>query len=184
MDRVILYDMQQMQQPFVASGGKRALPGLTDWLTQRTFDGKVDVGGAVRQLPMKGPGVTLIISDFLQDSFVDFEQEQEAAGKILRFLEYRRQKTAFLHVLSGEELSPEHAEALVGTRNLIDLEEGSSLRLTLDAASIQVYGQALQAFLAKLGQACALRGAFYAVCSTETDIYQLIFQELRKLYDF
>lgn len=184
MDRVILYDMQQMQQPFVASGGKRALPGLTDWLTQRTFDGKVDVGGAVRQLPMKGPGVTLIISDFLQDSFVDFEQEQEAAGKILRFLEYRRQKTAFLHVLSGEELSPEHAEALVGTRNLIDLEEGSSLRLTLDAASIQVYGQALQAFLAKLGQACALRGAIYAVCSTETDIYQLIFQELRKLYDF
>ena len=75
MDRVMVYDMQQMQQPFVAGGGKRALPKLTDWLEQRSFDGTVDVSEAVRQLPMKGPGVTMIISDFLQDSFVDSGQE-------------------------------------------------------------------------------------------------------------
>lgn len=183
MDRVMLYDMKQMQQPFVAGGGKRALPRLTDWLSQRSFDGKVDVGEAVRLLPMKGPGVTMIISDFLQESFVDSGQEQEAAGKILRFLEYRRQKTAFLHVLAGEELSAGLSTELTGTRNLIDMEEKSSLRLTLDAGSIRVYEQAVQDFLSGLRQECARRGAFYAVCSTETDIYQLIFQELRKLYD-
>lgn len=183
MDRVMLYDMKQMQQPFVAGGGKRALPRLTDWLSQRSFDGKVDVGEAVRLLPMKGPGVTMIISDFLQESFVDSGQEQEAAGKILRFLEYRRQKTAFLQVLAGEELSAGLSTELTGTRNLIDMEEKSSLRLTLDAGSIRVYEQAVQDFLSGLRQECARRGAFYAVCSTETDIYQLIFQELRKLYD-
>ncbi len=183
MDRVMLYDMQQMQQPFVAGGGKRTLPRLTDWLLQRSFDGKVDVGEAVRKLPMKGPGVTMIISDFLQESFVDSGQEQETVGKILRFLEYRRQRTALLHVLAGEELSVGLSTELTGTRNLIDMEEKSTLRLTLDAGSIRVYDQAVQDFLSRLQKECARRSAFYAVCSTETDIYQLIFQELRKLYD-
>lgn len=183
MDRVMLYDMRQMQQPFVAGGGKRALPRLTDWLAQRSFDGRADIGEAIRQLPMKGPGVTMVISDFLQESFTDSGQERETVGKLLRFLDYRRQRTAFLHVLAGEELSPGLSAELVGTRNLIDMEEKGALRLTLDAASIRVYGQAVQAFLATLRQECARRGAFYAVCSTETDIYQLIFQELRKLYD-
>lgn len=184
MDRVMLYDMQQMQQPFVAGGGKRALPRLTDWLAQRSFVGKVDVGEAVRQLPMKGPGVTMVISDFLQESFADPVQERETAGKILRFLEYRRQKTAFLHVLAGEELAAGLSAELTGTRNLIDMEEKSTLRLTLDAGSIRVYEQAVQDFLSGLRQECARRGAFYAVCSTETDIYQQIFQELRALYVF
>ncbi|MDE6619000.1 MAG: DUF58 domain-containing protein [Lachnospiraceae bacterium] len=183
MDRVMLYDMQQMRQPFVAGGGKRALPRLTDWLAQRSFDGKIDISEAIRQLPMKGPGVTMIISDFLQESFVDADQEQETVRKSLRFLAYRKQKAAFLHVLSGEELSAGRFTELTGTRNLIDMEEKNTLRLTLDAGSIRVYEQALQVFLAGLRQECARMGAFYAVCSTETDIYELIFQELRKLYD-
>ncbi len=183
MDRVMLYDMRQMQQPFAASGGKRALPRLTDWLAQRTFDGRADVSEAVRQLPLNGPGVTLIISDLLQESFVDPGRGQDTVGKILRFLEYRRQRTAFLQVLAGEELSAGLSAELTGTRNLIDMEEKSTLRLTLDAASIRVYEHAVQEFLAGLRQECARRGAFYAVCSTEMDIYQLIFQELRKLYD-
>lgn len=182
MDRVMLYDMRQMQAPFAAGGGKRALPRLTDWLAQRTFDGKADVGEAVRQLPAKGPGVTMIISDFLQESFVD--AGQETTRRLLRFLAYRRQRTAFLHVLAGEELSAGHSTELTGTRNLIDMEEKSTLRLTLDAGSIRAYEQALQDFLSGLRQECARMGAFYAVCSTETDIYQLIFQELGKLYDF
>lgn len=184
MDRVMLYDMRQMQQPFAAGGGKRALPKIVDWLSQRTFDKRADVGEAVRQLPANGSGMTLIISDFLQESFIDSGQEQEAARKILRFLEYRRQRAAFLHVLAGEELSAGLSAELTGTRNLIDMEEKSTLRLTLDTASIRVYEQAVQEFLSGLRQECARKGAFHAVCSTETDIYQQIFQELRKLYDF
>ena len=175
MDRVMLYDMQKMQMPFVAGGGKRALPQLTSWLEQCLFDGQVDIGEAVKQLPMKGPGVTILISDFLQETFL----EQETVHKLLRFLDYRKQKAVFLHVLAGEELSI----GLTGTRNLIDMENQSTLRLTLDAGSIRVYEKALQHFLSQLRLECAKAGAFYAICSTETDIHQLIFQDLRMLYD-
>ena len=177
MDRVILYDAQRMEAPFIANGGKRAFPRLTDWLDQRTFEGQADISEAVKRLPAKGPGVTIIISDFLQEEFV--EPGSETAKQLLRFLDYRRQKAVFLHVLAGEELSVE----LTGTRNLIDMEDKSTLRLTLDDASIRVYEKNLQEFTGRLKRECARVGAVYALCSTEADFHKLIFQDLRMLYD-
>lgn len=177
MDRVMLYDMKNMQQPFMAGGGKKALPRLVEWLERRSFDGTADIGEAVRQISAKGTGVTVILSDFLQESFL--QDDDEAVVKLLRFLAFRRQKSVLLHVLAGEELSVD----LTGTKNLIDMEEESTLRLTIDAASIRVYEKALGQFLLQLERACAKNGAFYALCSTQKDIYQLIFQDLRILYD-
>lgn len=177
MDRVILYDMQRMQSPFVANGGKRAVPGMVDWLDKCEFAGTVDIKEAIRKLPAKGPGITILISDFLQEAFL--EKGQETAGQILRFLNYRKQKPVFLHVLAGEELDVE----LTGTKNLIDMEEESALRITLDAASISRYDKALQEFINGLQEECVRQGAGYAVCNTKKDIYQLIFEDLRMLYD-
>ena len=177
MDRVVIYDMQRMQAPFVANSGKRAVLGMVDWLDKCEFTGTVDIQEAIKRLPAKGPGVTILISDFLQEAFL--EKEQEAARHILRFLNYRKQKPVFLHVLAGEELAVE----LTGTKNLIDMEEESSLRITLDAASISTYEKAVQEFITGLQEECARQGAAYAVCNTQRDVYQLIFEDLRMLYD-
>lgn len=177
MDCVMVYDMQRMQSPIAVSGGKKAFPRLTRWLSQCKFEGQVDIGEAVRQLPGKGPGVTILVSDFLQEAFL--EKERKATEKLLRFLDYRRQKTVLLQVLAGEELAVD----LTGTRNLIDMEDKSTLRLTLDGSSIRVYEKALQEFISGLKRECARTGAFHAVCSTEADFHQLIFQDLRMLYD-
>ena len=177
MDRVMLYDMHRMHQPFVAEGGKRSLPRMADWLEQCAFEGAVDIAEAVWRLPVKGSGVTILVSDFLQEAFLD--QEQEALHRLLRFLDYRKQKTILLQVLAKEELSVE----LTGTRNLIDMEDQSTLRVTLDAGSIRTYEKSLQEFTDRIRRECVRAGAFYEVCSTGTDIYQLIFQDLRMLYD-
>ncbi len=177
MDRVVLYDLQRMQSPFVANSGRRALIGLSDWLDQCVFEGSVDLLEAMKLLPAKGPGVTILISDFLQEEFL--ESDQQAAGQILRFLNYRRQKPVFLQVLAGEELEVQ----LTGTKNLIDMEKEDSLRITLDASSIRVYEKALQEFLGNMQRICAKNGAVYAVCNTNKDFYQLLFQDLRMLYD-
>ncbi|MCH5271980.1 MAG: DUF58 domain-containing protein [Lachnospiraceae bacterium] len=177
MDRVLIYDVQKMDAPFVAYGGKRAFPRLADWLGQRTFSDRADIAEAIRRLPVKGPGITILISDFLQEEFVDTDSER--FHQLLRFLDYRRQKAVFLHVLAEEELNVE----LTGTRNLIDMEEKSTLRLTLDASSIRIYEKALQAFTASLKRDCAKAGAIYALCSTGRDFHKLIFEDLRMLYD-
>lgn len=177
LDRVAVYDMQRMRTPFVMNGGRRAFPKLGGWLEQCPFTGRVDILEAVRQLPEKGQGVTILISDFLQEEFLT--QDSGAAGKLLRFLEYRRQRACLLHVLAGEELEA----GFTGTKNLIDMEDGSALRLTLDAASLRLYQETLQSFTENLKRECARTGAFYAICSTERDFQQLIFQDLRMLYD-
>ncbi|MCH5250307.1 MAG: DUF58 domain-containing protein [Lachnospiraceae bacterium] len=177
MDRVLVYDMQRMNSPFVANGGKRAFPRLSDWLEQLSFSGEADIVESLKRLPAKGPGMTIVISDFLQEDFV--EQGSETVKKLLRFLDYRRQKAVFLHVLAGEELSI----GMTGTRNLIDMEDKSTLRLTLDAASIRIYEKAIKEFILGFEKECAKTGAVYAVCSTEVDFYKLIFQDLRMLYD-
>ncbi|MBR1771908.1 MAG: DUF58 domain-containing protein [Lachnospiraceae bacterium] len=177
MDRVRVYDMQHMQAPLVLSGGKKALPKLTDWLGQRTFDGRVDVAEAVRKLDLKGPGVTILLTDFLQEDFLD--AGTGSIDKLLRYLDYARQKTILLHILAKEELHVEYT----GTRNLIDMEDGESLRLTLDDTSIRVYEKALQAFIVRLQKACARVDAVHAVCSTGQEFRKLIFEDLRMLYD-
>lgn len=198
MDRVAVYDMQRMHQPFVIRGGKKAFPRLAGWLEQCAFDGQVDIKEAVRQLPGKGQGATIIISDFFQESFLPGnlwgkqanvlqgkrdgarqEDRQDGVVKLLRFLAYRRQRAVLLHVLAGEELNVD----FTGTQNLIDMEDKSTLRLTVDAAGLRAYENALNAFTAHLGKACAGAGAFYAVCSTAKDLHQLIFKDLRLLYD-
>ena len=194
MDRVLVYDMQRMQSPLSLNGGRKAFPRLSHWLSQCRFEGTVDIEEAIKRLPAKGPGVTFLISDFLQDAFLETESYRQpgqrgatgaqaqpmVAERILRFLNYRKQKTVFLHVLAKEELSVE----LTGTCNLIDMEDRSNtLRLTLDAASIRVYEKALEQFCGNLRRACAKAGAVYAVCNTGTDFNKLIFQELRMLYD-
>ena len=206
MDRVLVYDMQRMQSPLSLSGGRKAFPRLSQWLSQCRFEGAVDIEEAIKRLPAKGPGVTFLVSDFLQEEFLDWgensltAQDSKAhkkgrtdwrgadgqnkqlttAERILRFLNYRRQKTVFLHVLAEEELSVD----MTGTRNLIDMEnQSNTIRLTLDAASIRVYNKGLEQFCGGLRRDCAKNGAAYAVCDTGTDFNKLIFQELRMLYD-
>lgn len=177
MDRVLLYDMKRMQQPFVANGGKRAVPGLSTWLETCEFEGTVDLLEAVKTLPSKGPGVTIVISDFLQEAFL--EQESETATQILRFLNFRKQKVVFLHVLAGEELRVN----MTGTRNLIDMEDKSTLRVTLEADSIRIYEKTLKAFTEQLSKECVRAGGVYVICDTDRDFYQVVFEDLRILYD-
>lgn len=177
MDRVLIYDMKRMQSPFVANSGKRGVMGLSAWLDSCIFEGSVDIYEAVKQLPAKGPGVTILISDFLQEAFID--GDSETATQILRFLNYRKQRPVFLHVLAGEELQVD----LTGTKNLIDKEDKSTMRITLDTGSIGIYEKALKEYTGNLQEQCLKAGAFYAICNTDRDFYRLIFEDLRMLYD-
>ncbi len=177
MDRVVIYDMKRMQSPFMANGGKRAVPGLLEWLDKCSFGGNVDIYNAVKQMTTRGNGVTVIISDFLQECFLD--SKENAASQLLRYLNYRRQKPVFLQILAGEEVEV----SLSGTKNLIDSEDESMLRITLEADSIRRYQQALQEFTGSLQRECARNGGIYVLCNTDRKIDEIIFKDLRILYD-
>lgn len=177
MDRVTVYDMKKMQTPYVGTGGKNAIQGLLLWLEKCSFEGQVDVNEAIRHMPAKGNGVTIIISDFLQEAFL--EEEQEATRQLLRYLSYCKQKPILLHVMAREELEV----SMTGTKNFIDAEDASTLRVTLEAPGIREYEQALKSFINTLQKECARNGASYVLCDTGKDINELLFQDLRMLYD-
>ncbi len=182
MDRVQLYDTGRMQSPFFAAGGKKSLPKLNAWLEQCQFTGQASLYDTVRTLPVKGQGITIIISDFLEEELIAQKQEDKersAIDKLLHYLSYRRQQTVLLHVLAGEELDVEMSGAL----NLIDMERENTLRLTVDDGAIRTYEKALAAFTGDLQRACARTGSVYALCSTQKDLRQLIFQDLRMIYE-
>lgn len=177
MDRVVVYDMQRMQSPFMASGGKKGYPRLLKWLEQLQFTGEADMQAAVRQMAVKGPGMTILISDFLSEQMVNGPEDEIV--KLMKYLDYRKQRAVMLHVMAAEELMVE----LSGTYNLIDMENGQQLKVTMEQTSIREYQEALKNFLDKLQRSCKKAGSNYILCKTSRNLYQLIFEDLRELYD-
>lgn len=177
MDRVQLIDLKHPEMPFQASGGKRSLPSMIDWLNRLEFAEKVNLCETIPTLELNGSGVTVIVSDFLQEEFID--GTGEALRKLLRFLSYKKQKVILLQVLAEQELRVD----MTGTLNLIDMEEAGSLRVTIENKSIQTYEKALTRFMDSLQKEASRIGASYALCDTGMDIHQLLFKKLRFAYD-
>lgn len=177
MDRVVVYDMKRMASPFMVTGGKKGYPGLLKWLEQLSFEGTADIHTAIRQMKLKGPGMTILLSDFLTEDMVNGPESE--IEKMMKYLDYRRQKTVMLHVMAEEELEI----GLSGMYHLIDMENQERLRITMDAESIRDYQKGLESFLNKLRRSARQTGSSYILCSTARDLYQLIFEDLRVLYD-
>lgn len=177
MDRVLLYDMKDMDHPLVAGGGRNSFAKVLKWLEGRSFSGNCDMAAAIRRLKRRGAGITIIISDFLHPAML--EEEGMVFEKILKYLSYCKQKPVLLQTLSPEELRVD----MDGTRNLIDMETGKKLRITMDASAIRSYEEELQGFCQRLLEGAKRAGGTYVLCDAGKDRNHLIFEDLRVLYD-
>ncbi len=72
----MIYDMKNMQRPYNVSGGKNAFPKVLRWLESLEYSGSVDMFAALKQMQRKGPGIAVLISDFLQEELLEEENEQ------------------------------------------------------------------------------------------------------------
>ncbi len=171
MDRLRLYDMKTV------SGGKNGFSKVLRWLEKRDFSGQVDMLEAVRKMPRCGPGVAVIISDFLHPGMLD----EKAADyeKLLKYLQYCRQRPVVLHTMAPEEL---HV-TLEGALNLIDAENQTRLRLTVDAKVIDNYERELRRLMERMKKGCSAGGGTYVLCDAGRDRNQLVFRDLKVIYD-
>ncbi|MCI8402200.1 MAG: DUF58 domain-containing protein [Lachnospiraceae bacterium] len=177
LDRLALYDMKAMGRGLSVGGGRNAFPQVLNWLEHLEFDGQTDMLSAVRKMPFRGPGVTVMISDFLHPDMLS--GETGAYEKVLQYLSFCRQRPVVLHTMAAEEL---HV-TLEGTLNLIDAEDGSRLRLTVDSQAVKHYERILGRFLERMKKGCGTAGGAYVLCDTSRDKNQLVFQDLRVIYD-
>lgn len=179
MDRLILYDMKDMSRGLSVSGGRNAFARVVHWLEKLTFTGETDMLNAAKKMQLRGPGVTVIISDFLHPGMLEEHPAGQSYEKLLQYLDYCKQRPVILHTLADEEL---HV-ALEGALNLIDAENGSKLRLTVDAAAIDRYEKERNRLTERMKRGCSAGRGAYVLCDTGKDRGQLIFQDLRVIYD-
>lgn len=172
MDRLLLYDMKQMGRPLSVSGGKNSFYKLGRWLDTLEFSGEADMLAAARKMQPHGPGVTVMISDFLHRELLDGERSYE---KLIGYLDYCKQRAVVLHTLAPEELRV----TLSGAVNLIDSETEETLKLTVDAKAAESYERNRKLLTERLKRGCAS----YVLCDAGMDRGQLVCNDLRGIYD-
>lgn len=177
MDRLILCDMKDMSHPLNVSGGRTAFARVLHWLEKLAFSGEADMLSAAKKMKFRGPGVTVIVSDFLHADMLD--ENTVHYEKLLQYLNFCKQRPVILHTMAEEEL---HI-TLEGALNLIDAETEAKMRLTVDARTIDSYEKELHRLTERMKRGCAAGRGAYVLCDTGKDRNQLVFQDLRVIYD-
>lgn len=129
--------------------GRHASPALFQSLAELDAAGPTDLARAAGDvLARPGPaGATVVISDLLTDGW----------DRAIDRLVARRGDTTVVHVLASRELHPE----LRGDLEMIDVETGQSVPVSLSAADVGQYERAVAGWMAQAAAHCRSRGATY-----------------------
>jgi uncharacterized protein (DUF58 family) len=149
-------------------GSGRIFRLLADLSAIEPADGPTDLVAAARHAAaqLHGRGVVILISDLLDPT----------ADKIIRELAATGSELIVLHVLSPEELDP----TLEGDLRLVDVETGVGIDVTVDLATIDAYKARLTAWKAGFADLAGKRRASYVDLSSDTNLADLMFAELRR----
>jgi len=149
-------------------GSGRVFRLLADLSAIEPAEGPTDLVAAVRHAAaqLHGRGVVVLVSDLLDP----------AADKVIRELAATGSELVILHVLSPDELDPQ----LEGDLRLVDVETGDGIDVTVDLATVDAYKDRLVAWKAGFADLAAKRRASYVDLSSDTNLADLMFAELRR----
>lgn len=132
LDRVYVSEMQE-EHLIQGKGraGKQAFQQIVQELERMEFRGGTNLNRAIQARQFRGSGVTIVISDFLDEQGIE---------EAVKYLKYKKQQVILIQVLARQEVEI-NGEGVV---NLLDMETGHEVRLTLNRASIEQYNHAMQ----------------------------------------
>lgn len=117
-----------------------------------------------------GPGVAILISDFLLDPGI--------ARSAIHLLAARRFETAALRPLGGHERDPSR---LFQRARLRDVETGRERVVRLTPAHLQSYRQALAEHIEGLEAACVENQSLFAACDVDAGLEHCLFSQLPRV---
>ena len=135
--------------------GRASFPRLNGFLDTCGPDG---TEGTLTESVKRTEGLKKGLCILITDGYTD-----DMLAEALDYLRYRKQETAVVHVLSGEELRPE----MDGALRLTDSESGERVDLIADRGALEDYHEALEAFLKGVRENCAAREALYILLDAE-----------------
>jgi uncharacterized protein (DUF58 family) len=149
-------------------GSGRVFRLLSDLSAVEPAAGPTDLVAAARHAAaqLTGRGVVVLLSDLLDP----------AADRVIRELAATGSELVILHVLSPDELDP----ALEGDLRLVDLETGDRVDVTADLGTLDAYKTRLAAWKQAFADLAARRRASYVDLSSDTNLAELMFAELRR----
>ncbi len=149
-------------------GSGRVFRLLADLSAIDVADGPTDLVAAARHAAaqLHGRGVVVLFSDLLDPG----------ADRVIRGLAATGSELIVMHILSPDELDP----ALEGDLRLVDSETGDRVDITADLATIDAYRERLTAWKTTLADLAARRRASYVDLSSDVNLADLMFAELRR----
>ena len=135
--------------------GRASFPRLTGFLDTCIPDG---TEGTMTEAVKHAEGLKKGLCFMITDGYTE-----DMLAEALDYLRYRKQETAVVQVLSGEELRPE----MEGALRLTDSESGERVDLIADRGALEDYHEALDAFLKGVRENCAAREAPYILLDAE-----------------
>jgi uncharacterized protein (DUF58 family) len=149
-------------------GSGRVFRLLADLSAVTVADGPTDLVAAARHAAaqLNGRGVIVLLSDLLDPN----------ADKVIRELAATGSELIVLHVLSPDELDP----ALEGDLRLVDTETGERVDITMDLATLDAYKARVAEWKAGFADLAAKRRASYVDLSSDVNLAELMFAELRR----
>ena len=149
-------------------GSGRVFRLLSDLSAVQAASGPTDLLAGARHAAaqLTGRGVVILLSDLLDP----------AADRVIRDLAATGSELVILHILSPDELDP----AYEGDLRLVDAETGDSVDVTADLATLDAYKVRLAAWKAGLADLAARRRATYVDLSSDVNLAELMFAELRR----
>ncbi|MDE7365791.1 MAG: DUF58 domain-containing protein [Lachnospiraceae bacterium] len=132
LDRVYVSEMQESTlTQGKGRAGKQAFQQIMQELEAVEFDGRTNLNKAIMSRQYQGSGVSIVISDFLDEKGIE---------EAVKYLRYKKQQVILIQVLARQEVDIEGD----GVVNLLDMETGEEVRLSLNRTTIEQYNQALQ----------------------------------------
>ena len=136
-------------------------------LEQIAFGKTACINEAIRRSSLNGKGICILISDFLETAGLE---------DAIRYLAYKRQEVYLIQVLAREELDFDEE----GTLELLDMEDGKSVRVTMSRQSIRMYKETLDEHNFRLQRMARRYGCVWQQVAADEDLEKIVFEVLKK----
>lgn len=158
LDRVYVNEMKENS---ITQGkgvtGSSAFSYILDNLNRITFDGKTTLNKTILSRPVKSGGVSIIISDFLDENGI---------GEAMKYLAYKKQTIVLIQILAKEETRIEYE----GTVNILDMETSDRVKITMSNATIKKYNETLFTMQSNLQNLARKYGAHYIFMQSDESL--------------
>lgn len=146
--------------------GMAAFPHVLETLKNMQFSGRTMLNQSVMSRPLQSGGVSFLISDFLDDKGIE---------EAVRYLAYRKQTICLVQILAKEEVEI----AYEGTCNLLDMESGEKIKITMSKATIRQYEETLTKLQKNLEQLARRYGAYYICVRSDRPLVETMLGSFR-----